>query len=486
MRILFVIQREFIDAGRSVQRKVLFPIETAFAASFIQQAGHEISCLDLNLLDDTWKDTLTATLRAFSPQVIVSAPQTLTFLIREDHASTKEAFRLARALEPGIVTVYCGPFSTSYPELAWEETGADFLVRGEYDIPLRDLLDTLEKKLPVSGISGVVPFGSDSADIAPVVTADLDQLPFPAYEAFGYERYFAHRGEGNLRYAEKSARYTHYQSSRGCPCNCCFCNVAFLRSGKRFRRRAVNLVLDDLERLVKNHGIQEVHFLDENLTLNKKRTMALCQGMLDRGLDLHWFGSAGISVYSLDREVLEIMRKAGCYRLHLAFESGSQEVLKNIIDKPVNLKKAVDILETAAGLGFENIGYFVIGLPGETAAQIRQTVELASHPCFDYVTLSIATPQAGTRLEKMCKEHGLVPEDTCLADISRRSTGVYETADFTRLDLETIRSKQWDAINFHSPEKRATACRLMGISAEQLEQIRQDTRESFRERWERS
>jgi len=106
MRVLFLIQREFIDPGRSVQRKVLFPIETAFAASFLQKAGHEVSCLDLNLLDDAWKGTLAQTIRTVSPQVIVSAPQTLTFLIREDHASTKEAFRVARDLVPGIVTIY--------------------------------------------------------------------------------------------------------------------------------------------------------------------------------------------------------------------------------------------------------------------------------------------------------------------------------------------------------------------------------------------
>jgi len=486
MRVLFVIQREFIEPGRSVQRKVLFPIETAFAAAFVQKDGHEIRSLDLNLLDDAWPGTLRGCLLDFSPEVIVSAPQTLTFLVREDHASTKEAFALAREILPGIVSVYCGPFSTSYPELALAETGAEFIIRGEYDLPLAELLARLRDKLPLSGIDGLVAQGTDPAGIAPVVTRDLDQLPFPAYEAFGYQDYFAHRGEGNLRYAEKSARYTHYQTSRGCPCNCCFCNVSFLRSGKLFRRRSVELVLDDLERLVKLHGIEEVHFLDENLTLNKKRTVALCQGMIDRGLHLRWFGSAGISVYSLDREVLELMRKAGCYRLHLAFESGSQEVLDTIIDKPVNLEKAVDILEAAAELGFENIGYFVIGLPGETAAQISQTVSLASHPCFDYVTLSIATPQAGTRLEKMCKEHGLVPEGQCLADISRRSTGVYETADFTRLDLETIRFKQWDSINFHSPGKRSKACRLMGISPQRLERIRQDTRESFVARWERT
>ncbi|OGR38376.1 MAG: hypothetical protein A2051_07450 [Desulfovibrionales bacterium GWA2_65_9] len=487
-KVLFIIQREELVSCRDVMAKILFPVETAFAAALLEQHGHETDCFDLYLAAPgaAWKDELADRLRAFKPDLVVSAPQTLTFLVRESREETREAFALAKGLLPGVTTVYTGPFATSYPAEAFAEVGPDALVRGEYDVPLLAIATqvaagTLATDAAQEG--GVVLAGQDPAKVQPYVNKDLDALPFPAYARFGLERYFDHRGEGNLRYAEMSRRYTHYTTSRGCPCQCCFCNVAFLRGGRLYRTRSVANVLDDLERLVREFGVEEVHLLDENPTLNRRRTRELCQGIIDRKLNLRWMGCAGVSVYSLDRETLELLKASGCYRLHLAFESGDQDVLKNIVKKPVDLVHGREVLGIARELDFEIVGYFVIGLPGETKVQIGRTLELARDPRFDYVTISIATPQAGTELERMCKEQGLVDKDAVLADLSRRSTGVYETAQFTQQELESFRWREWDQINFGTPAKVAKACRMLGVSPERLAEMRESTAANYRARW---
>lgn len=179
------------------------------------------------------------------------------------------------------------------------------------------------------------------------------------------------------------------------------------------------------------------------------------------------------------------MRKAGCYRLNLAYESGSQEVLDTIIKKPVKLERDLPKLRVARKLDFEIIGYFVIGLPGETPQQLKQTLDVASNPDFDYVTLSIATPQKGTKLEETCFDEELIDEKTVLADISRRSTGFFESEKLSIKDLEEIRWGEWDRINFRTPDRRKRVEMMMGISEEELEEMRQNTEKNFKERWQK-
>lgn len=480
-KIAFLIQREEIDPSRAVQPKVIFPIESAFAAALLKSAGHEAASFDLNICSANgvtdWQSDFRDFIKTFNPDFVVSAPQALAFLIRECRADTAEAFKMAKDVSEGIKTVYCGPYATSYPESAMSEVRPDYLVRGEYDMPLVRIVRG------EGDMDGVIENNSGLKDSGIARLDDLDVLPFPVYEEFKYDQYFDYPGRGNLRYAEKSRKYTMYQTSRGCTSGCCFCNVSFLRGGRKFRTRSVDKVLDDLERLSREFGIEEVHFLDENLTLNKNRTLKLCEGMVDRGLNLNWIASGGLSIYTLDNEVLEAMLKAGCYRLNLAFESGSQEVLDNIIRKPVRLARDLERLKAARDMGFETIGYFVIGLPGETRDQIGQTIELAGSKLFDYVTISIATPQAGTRLLEVCQNEGLVGEGAAVADISRRSTGVYSTDEYTVRELEEIRWREWDSINFSDEARRHRLSEIMGVTIDEIEAMRRATKESFIRRW---
>ncbi len=460
----------------------MFPVETAFAAALLVENGHEIVPFDLNLAGNSpdWTRDFEQLIIEFKPDVVVSAPQALTFFIKECTADTAVAFKLSKKLDDGIVTVYCGPFATSYPQRAQDTCSPDFIIRGEYDSALLSMVNNIPASVVLSGSDSRTDAAARDGGMSFI--EDFDSLPFPAYKQFGYKNYFAYRGKGNLRYAEHSERYTHYTTSRGCTCKCCFCNVGFLRGGRKFRKRAVPTVLDDLERINTELGIEEIHFLDENMTLNRRRTAAICDGIIERGLDFKWLAAGGMSVYSLNKEILVKMKESGCYRLNLAFESGDQAVLRKIIRKPLDLKKGLALLETARELDFEIIGYFVIGLPGEARAQIQKTLDLASHHCFDYVTISIATPLAGSELEKICKRDGLIEEKARLSEISRRSTGVFGTDEFTPFELEEIRWKMWDNINFSDRQRRERLCRILGLSDGELAELRDRTASDFHQR----
>lgn len=484
-KIVFIIQREALSSLRSIQPKIFFPIEAAAAGAVLIKNGHQVRCLDLNLiprLKDPKKE-LIKICRNFKPDFVVSAPQMLTFLITEDYRDTARLFRAIRAYPKKIKTIYCGAFATSYPRKAVEEVNPDYLIRGEFEIVLGDLIEKLVKKIDISCLKGVMA-SLDNNGAAEISTInDLDLMPLPAYDEFDHKKYFKYPGRGNLRFPEHSLQYTIYQTSRGCTAGCCFCNVSFLRGGRRYRVRSLPKVLDDLTVLVKEKGIKEIHFLDENLTLNKRRVIELCKGIKERGLSFNWIASGGMSVYTLDREVLMHMYEAGCYRLNLAFESGSQDVLKSIIKKPVLLERDIKTADIAKKMGFEIIGYFVIGLPGETYSQIKETIKLAENPLFDYVTISIATPQEGTRLQELCAAGGLIKNNKGLFDASRRSEAVYSTSEFSAYDLEKIRYQEWDRINFSSGARKNKIAAMMGLSKEGLEGLRKKTALDFKKRW---
>ncbi len=482
--VIFIIQREAMAPARSIQPKVLFPVEAATTAAVLIKAGHKVRCLDLNLLKEgqSPEKGLRRFLDDFAADLLVSAPQMLTFLINEKLEDTVRLFETARRRNKNIKTVYAGVFATSYPAAAFKKTAADYLVRGELEAALPGIIENALHGGTIR-IPGVICADSDYGAQTISVTDSLDVLPLPAYEEFNYKSYFRYPGRGNLRFPEYSRRYTHYQTSRGCTCQCCFCNVAFLRGGRRYRMRSIPLVLDDLEMLNKKYGIREVHFLDENITLNKNRVLGICRGIKARGLDFKWIAAGGMSVYTLDEEVLKAMRGAGCYRLNLAFESGSQEVLDTVIKKPVRLQRDVRVLGLAKEMGFEIIGYFVVGLPAETRAQLKETLNLAANPLFDYVTLSIATPQEGTRLQDMCTEKKLINRDSCLAGASRRAAAMYSTKEFSAYELERIRWEQWDKINFSTLKRRNTLHRMMGLSLKGIEVLRKKTAADFKKRW---
>jgi magnesium-protoporphyrin IX monomethyl ester (oxidative) cyclase len=481
-KVVFLIQREVIETMRSVRPKVFFPIETAFAAGLLRDRGHEIRCMDLNLYqgDQVWEPEFRNLLDEFQPDYVISAPQVLTFLIRENGDDTKRAFEMARLI--GAKTIYCGPSATSYPHQAFKEVQPDYLVVGEYDQALLALIDQSRLRGNITEVPGVMSKDNCNGSVAPVRLDDLDILAFPAYEAFDFQEYFKHRGEGNLRFAEYSPKYTVYQTSRGCPGSCCFCNITFLRGNRKgFKGRSINKVLEDLSRLQKELGIEEVHFMEDNFNFHRRRTIELCRGMVERELGLKWMASGGLSVYSINEEVLHWMKRGGCYRLHLAIESGSQDVLDRIIKKPVNLKRDLEKVKIAKDLGFEIIGYFVIGLPGESREQTAQTIDVASSPFFDYVVFSIATPQAGTRLAEDCVREGLIDESNSLSDLSRRSTAVL-VSERSIYEVEELRWKAWETVNFSDERRRNRIAGMMGLTQGELDEMRRETEFLFRKR----
>ncbi len=192
---------------------------------------------------------------------------------------------------------------------------------------------------------------------APLIE-DLDELPYPARHLVNLEEY------------PEESRITLI-SSRGCPHNCIFCSSQ--KMWKRYRPRIVERVLEELVYLVEKYSPKRVNFVDDTFAVGRDRTIRLCRGMREKGLDVAW---SAMTRVGLGRELLQEMYDAGGRVLYFGCESGDDSTLKTIT-KGITTSQIESTVKTALEIGFEVICSFVINLPFETPEKARTTIRFA-------------------------------------------------------------------------------------------------------------
>ncbi len=198
---------------------------------------------------------------------------------------------------------------------------------------------------------------------------------------------------------------------------------------------------------------------------------------IDRNYNLTW-KMPNVSAWHLDDGLLELMKRSGCRMITVSVESGSERVLHRIIHKPLNLDIFPGIIRKCRKLSIDIAANFVIGLPGETWEEIRQTFRLAEELNFDLCSFQIATPYPGTDFYKVAKERHLLPEDFDFRNpmYFGTSQGFITTGEFTPFELMVLRSFEWDRINFKTPGKVTKIAQLMNMTVEELNEHRKQTR----------
>ena len=203
-------------------------------------------------------------------------------------------------------------------------------------------------------------------------------------------------------------------------------------------------------------------------------------GILKNYKGLTW-KCANVTAWLLDDEILRLMYKSGCSFIVVSIESGNQEVLTKLIKKPIRLDTIPPKLDLAKSIGFDLIANFVIGFPGETWEQIRDTFRYAENLNVDIVNFHLATPLPKTELMDLCIKEKMLPDDFMenISSYSGYGKGLIETNEFTPFELEVLRSFEWDRINFSSPERKKSIARINGITIEELEDWRTNTRRNL-------
>lgn len=445
MKVMLIVPPNSFNAGEKYF--VTFPLGLAYIAAVLERGGHEVSILDalvenpslvhnpdgLYTVGLRWCEILDRIKKASPGAVGITSSYAVQF------PNVGEVARLVKEWNVNIPVIVGGAHPSSVPDAVLSDRNIDFVVVGEAEETICELISVLEKKRSVRSVKGIAYRNARGEVIRNAPRSfiqNLDSIPFPARHLFHMGKYFKFNKEHALFSKRKPS--TTMITSRGCPEKCSFCSV-YKVWGRSWRPRSAKNVVDEIQTLVENYGIKEIHFEDDNLTLWKERIIKICDEIIARGLDITWTTPNGIAVNTLDRDVIKKMRKSGCYRIFLGIESGCQEVLDNVIGKNISLERTKEVIGLLNDKGIAVTGFFVLGMPGETIEQMEETIRFACSFDFDRVLFGIATPYPGTLLYEQCVEKGYIESK----DLSKFNPkyALISTPDFSSSDVERIRNR---------------------------------------------
>ena len=301
--------------------------------------------------------------------------------------------KIAKAV--GAITIGVGPHVTELPEETLNGCpDLDFVMLGEMELTTRELIDCCEKgSADFPQVKGIA-YRNDArivvTDERPFVE-DMDSLPIPAYHLLPLHKYRR----------PFLGKYVFIVTSRGCPYPCIFCRQIIMFQGK-FRQKSPHRVVEEIK-ILKKYGITNYLLHADTFTVNKKWVLQLCELIQENKLKIRWACNTHIS--SIDREMTQAMKKAGCWMIAPGVESGAQEILDNI-KKGITVTQIRDTLHMLHEEGLEIWAYFVFGFPGETKETLKQSIRFAKELPIDIAHFGIGTPYPGTEFYRMCEEHG--------------------------------------------------------------------------------
>jgi radical SAM superfamily enzyme YgiQ (UPF0313 family) len=252
---------------------------------------------------------------------------------------------------------------------------------------------------------------------------NLDSLPIPSRELIDMKKYSAHLKTQNTP-------ATTIMTSRGCPFQCIYCSKPI--TGSKLRSVSPENVIKEIEHLINNYGIKEIIFYDDSFTLDRERAIKICDLIIQKNIRIKWQCETRVNL--VDEGLLKKMKQAGCATIAYGIESGSNRVL-NILKKGITTEQ----IKTAVGMtkkaGIQTIGYFMLGIPGETEKEITQTINFAKSLSLDFAQFAIATAYPGTELYQMAKEQNKLTNDWSK---SIYALGGKPTVSLSEIDIDKL------------------------------------------------
>jgi radical SAM superfamily enzyme YgiQ (UPF0313 family) len=337
----------------------------------------------------------------------------------------------------------------------------DFILRGEPEMTLRALLDRREDKSPsdprvaklladtgqlqtrrkgTETLTDAFPVQDSRAPYASILglawrrgdeivinpdrpfIPDLDDLPIPRHDLLPLDK---------QRMPMIQGPFTFIVTSRGCPAGCKYC-IKHVTYQNSVRVRSAENIIAELK-LLADLGVANVHMYADLFTVNREHVMGLCQGILDAGLKIKWMCNSRVDY--VDEEMLALMGKAGCWLISWGIESADEAILKRV-HKGYKKEQAFRALTWAKAAGIKNWGYFIIGLPGETEASIRATIDYAKALPLDIALFHIAAPYPGTPFFYEVVENNWFRPGTKWEEVDMDQSTVLDYANLSAEQLE--------------------------------------------------
>ncbi len=307
--------------------------------------------------------------------------------------------RQIKKILPQTKIILGGPHINIYPQETLAIKEVDFLILGEGEQPCLDLINNINDQTKLKDVTGLAFMTGENyinTGARPLLQ-NLDELPFPAREITDYKRYYSTLSHTNPT--------TSMFTSRGCPYQCVFCDRP--HRGKFFRARSAKNVVEEML-AIKKLGINEIFIYDDTFTIDRQRVIDVCREIIRLNLKINWDIRARVN--TVDEELLLLMKKAGCVRIHYGVESGVDQILINL-RKGITVEMVKKAFKLTHKIGIETAGYFMLGCPGEKIDDIKATIKLAKKLKPAYAHFSVLTPFPATDIYFIGLKNGLIKKD---------------------------------------------------------------------------
>jgi radical SAM superfamily enzyme YgiQ (UPF0313 family) len=301
---------------------------------------------------------------------------------------------------PEIKIIVGGAHPSALPKRTMEELPeVNYLCFGEGEKTILDVVEHLKGDLALQEIDGLAyrNNGQIVVNDPRAFETDLDLIPKPARHLLPMEKYnlTASRTKG-------SGFCPTIIVARGCPFNCQYCSHQF---GRTFRHRSVDSIIEELKELTASYDAGQVNFEADTLTINKKFVMALCHKIIEEGIRIRWTCESRID--TVDEEMLDIMKKAGCWQISYGVESGSQRLL-DLIQKGVTKEKVRESFRLTKKAGITIRAFYMLGLPTETKEESMETIQFAKKLDTLWAQFTVTIPYPGTPMFNQLDAEGKI------------------------------------------------------------------------------
>lgn len=376
------------------------PLGIALVAAFVREHGFSVAIVDAEANFWTPEQAITE-IEKHDPMLIGLSAFTTKM------TAAGRILRLVKDRMPNVKTMAGGHHPSAIPGRTLAEEVVDYVIKGEGYFPVVELLTRLKNGGETTDIRGVwcraengeIIDNGQSAGIA-----NLDELPFPAWDLLPMEKYRAHHWQA-WRYGLDQTGFAVLYTSLGCPFDCDYCSVHVVYQSRKVRYRSPERIAAEIELLVTQYGVKHIEIIDDTFTVNYKHVEHFSDSIVERGLGDKINMWCFARTDRADPALMRKMKRAGINWVFMGFESGNDFVLQGVHKKQSveQIKRAVDNVHQAdICIG----GNYVFGLPEDTPETIHETLALAKELNTEYANFFVMMAYPGTRLHELALKKG--------------------------------------------------------------------------------
>ncbi len=419
------------------------PVSLATIGAVLERNGFEVQIIDCPASEMTW-NALGIIIEEYLPQLVLWSSGTPSI----DNDLSLAAF--IKTISSSTITAVFGTHVTVLDRQCLRDYPAlDCIIRHEPELTALELAQAIRDKKAFAAIAGLT-FRRDGGEIvtnpARPFIDDLDSLPHPAWHLIDISRY---------RLPFSNEQFLIIAPLRGCPFNCTFCTCQTYY-GRKLRKRSVANVMKEIQYDMARFGLKNFFIWAETFVVDKHYVEQLCRAIIEERLAISW--TCNSRVDTVDAALLKLMKQAGCWMISFGIESAEQSILDEV-HKGTTVEQARDAVRWAHEAGIKAVGHIILGLPGETAASIKKTMQYTKTLGLDLAQYYCAVPFPGSALyERACQEGWIQDYDF---SHFKQDHAVMELPTISATDVNQCRTRAYRDFYF-APRNILNVAKLIG------------------------